>query len=93
MDRGISKNLDAEDGRPEGGIGTTTLDPRLAIKLEEGDGGTWTVAALAGLATKVYPRMAAMLRRLEWSGGYTDSCDSLIACCPDCNAEAPPRAT
>lgn len=79
---------DEVDDRPEGAIGATKLDPRLAIILAEGDGGTWTVAALAGLATNLYPKLATMLRRLEWAGtvcgdggGYT--------CCPLCEGQEP----
>lgn len=83
---------DEADDRPEGGIGATRLDPRLAIILADGDGGTWTVAALTGLALNLYPKMASMLRRLEWASGY----DGCIRCernredghTPDCRLAA-----
>jgi hypothetical protein len=33
------------------------------------------------------PDLLEMLRELEWAGGYTDNCDSLITCCPSCSAD------
>lgn len=72
---------------PEGAIEKVTLDPRLAIVLHVGEGGTWTVAALAGLV-KLYPKMLALLRELEWCDtgerGFSNS-DKPDTRCPVCS--------
>lgn len=78
---------DEVDDRPEGAIGATKLDPRLAIILAEGDGGTWTVAALAGLATNLYPKLATMLRRLEWVDMDLNMAQTKMRRCPECGSE------
>ncbi len=62
---------------PEGAIEKATLAPRTALVLREGEGGTWTVAALAGLID-LYPRLVSMLRELEWEGSPAGSE------CPEC---------
>lgn len=60
---------------PEGALEKVTLDPRTTLVLHDGEGGMWTVAALAGLA-KLFPRMAAMLKELEWVHGTCAICEA-----------------
>lgn len=71
---------------PEGAIEKATLDPRTTLVLGEGEGGMWTVAALATLTQRLYPEMASVLRELEWAG------DSATSMCPECGRR-PPRST
>jgi hypothetical protein len=64
---------------PEGALENATLDPRTTLVLHGGEGGIWTVAALAGMV-KLYPRMVAMLRKLEWA----DTSNHGWKCCAIC---------
>ena len=50
---------------------------------------SWPASEANAALIAAAPSILEMLRELEWAGGYTDDCDSLIGCCPSCGGTAP----